>query len=105
MTISTSGNTHLEVIQGDTLTRTIVVDEEELVKRVTFVSKDLGIQKELSYLTDGRYCLLIPSDETEKLEPRTSTYDLTFHFVSEKTATVVYNGKITVHKKYNKESG
>lgn len=99
----TKGNTNLEIIQGDTFSLTIRLENVDLdtIDKVYFSCNELGICKEFVRNEDV-FELDISCDETCNFEELICCYDLTVKFIGNKTKTIEYRGKLTVLEKVNK---
>ena len=95
----------IQVIQGDTLDLKVSVssiDSIELIDKIFFSSKELGITKELIKVVEENetYWLLMIKD-TSELPTCYATFDITVKLFDERQQTVVYNGDINVLAKGN----
>lgn len=98
----TKGNTNLEIIQGDTFSLTIRLENVDLstIDKIYFSCKKLGICKEFRRMNDA-FDLDIACTETCDYNVTMCCYDITVKFKSSRTTTVQYRGKIKVLPKVN----
>lgn len=96
------GNTNLEIIQGDTFSLTIRLENVDLttIDKVYFSCKELGICKEFFRMEDA-FDLDIPCTETCDYKKTVCCYDITIKFNSGRTTTVEYRGKLKILPKVN----
>lgn len=99
----TKGNTNIEVIQGDTLSLAIRLENVNLssIDKVYFSCSEFNITKAFEQKEDV-FELSIDCDETCNFEPLTCCYDITIHFTDKTVKTIEYRGKLTVLKKVNR---
>lgn len=95
----------IQVIQGDTLDLKVSVssiDNIELIDKIFFSSRELGITKELIKVEEENetYWLLMIKD-TSDLPSCYATFDITVKLINESKQTVVYNADINVLPKGN----
>lgn len=96
----------LEIIKGDTLTLNINVNNGiDLIEKMFFSSKVLGIEKEVSYFGENVYQLIISSEETKRFNVSQATYDITVVKKNDSISTCVYNGYIYIYEKENVVNG
>jgi hypothetical protein len=92
----------LEIIKGDTLTLNINVKNGlDLINKMFFSSKVLGIQKEVEYFGENVYQVVISAEETKKFNVSQASYDITVVKKNEHIQTVIYNGYIYIQEKEN----
>lgn len=92
----------LEIIKGDTLTLNINVENGlDLINKMFFSSKVLGIQKEVEYFGENVYQVVISAEETKKFNVSQASYDITVVKKNEHIQTVIYNGYIYIQEKEN----
>lgn len=92
----------LEIIKGDTLTLNINVENGlDLIDKMFFSSKVLGIQKEVEYFGENVYQVVISAEETKKFNVSQASYDITVVKKNEHIQTVIYNGYIYIQEKEN----
>lgn len=92
----------LEIIKGDTLTLNINVNNGiDLIEKMFFSSKVLGIEKEVSYFGENVYQLIISSEETKRFNVSQATYDITVVKKNDSISTCIYNGYIFIREKEN----
>lgn len=98
----TKGNTDLTIIQGDTLSLTIRLENVELtsIDKVYFSCSELNITKAFEQ-RDDIFELNIDCEETCDFKPSVCCYDITILFTNKKVKTIEYRGKISVLKKVN----
>jgi hypothetical protein len=99
----TSGNTKLEIIQGDTFYLSIRLKNTNLdnVEKIYFSCSKLDVLKEF-VKNDDVFELEIDSAETSNFNEGAFSYDITVVFVGNKVITAQYKGTINVLEKYNK---
>ena len=95
-------NKDLEIIKGDTFALNINVNKGiELIGKMYFSSKGLGIEREITHFGENVFQLIITSEETKMFSVTQATYDITIKKVNEQIKTAVYNGYIYVYEKEN----
>ena len=94
----------ITIVKGDSFEKTFKMEQSNsLIAKVYFTSKDLNLQKELSYdSTHDVYTLSLTKDETADLREVLTTYDITVQFSDDKILTVVYKDLIHILPKINK---
>lgn len=92
----------LEIIKGDTLTLNINVNNGiDLIEKMFFSSKTLGIQKEAEHFGENVYQIVISSEETKRFNVLQATYDITVVKKNDSISTCIYNGYIFIREKEN----
>lgn len=92
----------LEIIKGDTLTLNINVNNGiDLIEKMFFSSKVLGIEKEASFFGENVYQIVISSAETKRFNVSQATYDITVVKKNDSISTCIYNGYIFIREKEN----
>ena len=95
-------NSDIEIIKGDTLPISIIVDEGiELIEEIYFTSSSLGINRKANYIEENIYQLIISSEETQEFKERFATYDITAILKNTHIKTTIYNGYIYIYEKEN----
>ena len=93
------------IIQGDTCQKNVFIEGlEDLssIDSVYFSCSKLQLERELTYDQDIKaYVLLITADETSKLKPMTTDFDITVKIGSSIIKTGLYRGKLYVLDKNN----
>lgn len=100
--MKTKGNTNIEIIQGDTLSLTIRLENVDLtaIDQVYFSCSDLNITQAF-VKKDDVFELNIDCEETCKFKPSVCCYDITIHFNNNTVKTIEYRGQLKVLKKVN----
>lgn len=92
----------LEIIKGDTLTLNINVNNGiDLIEKMFFSSKVLGIEKEANYFGGNVYQIVISAEETKRFNVSQATYDITVVKKNDSISTCIYNGYIFIREKEN----
>ena len=92
----------LEIIKGDTFVINVNVNAgQELISKMFFSSKMLGIEKEFSYIGENVYQAVILSEETKLFNISQATYDITIIKENEQVQTAIHNGYIYIEEKEN----
>ena len=97
----------ISIIQGDSYEATLEISgltNVSIVDKCVFSSSYLGICKELNLSSsdEAKYILSFTAEETSKMEPSISDFDITIFFTDDSVATVIYQGKIKIFNKKNK---
>lgn len=96
----------IQIIKGDTLTLNINVNNGiDLIEKMFFSSKALGIEKEIEYFGENVYQIVISSEETKRFNVPQATYDITVVKNNEHIQTCIYNGYIYIYEKENVVNG
>lgn len=92
----------LQIIQGDVFELCIDIDgiDHNLIEKITFSSKSLGLNEPLQYY-DGRFTIRIEGERTKVFPIGFSGYDLTLTLLGGESLTIKHGEKIEVLKKIN----
>ena len=95
----------IEIIQGDTIEKNVVISgvDNSDIEKVYFTSEKLNIEKELPFDdVSEKWLLRLESSETKDYEETTTDFDITVKFVDSDILTGIYRGLLKVLPKTNK---
>ena len=94
----------LQLVQGDIFELTLTVtggDETMEIDSIYFSCRDQKIVKKFESLGDNLYFISISPDETKKLNPKITSFDITVIFDDGGIVTEVYQNKLEILRKRN----